>query len=292
MFDFLLSLDGKEQSYIDFCNEFEIPLLYSDEREGVGLSKNRVLSKFPSYDYYFFIEDDIELIDDRIFKIHIDVAKETGFHHFTSSGMQHVSGEIDTETGKKIIKADFGGGTFNFFTKKGLDTVGGWHTIFAKHRRYGHTEHTYRFYNAGLQPSPFLFIEETLKMTLIHPTPHVTNPQERVIDNRFIEDEGNLFHKKLKFYPLMTISDYHFNGFSMGFNRKVDEFLKGNNKQYPLLKGLERRKALAEYTYLSLGECKNSICRLKIILKTFACYPFYSGIMTFFVNRIKSYAKL
>ncbi|MGD9991916.1 MAG: hypothetical protein AB7S69_01345 [Salinivirgaceae bacterium] len=289
-FDFLLALDGNNEDYIQFCNAYEIPLLYSEEREGVGLSKNRVITKFPNYNYYFFIEDDIELLDSSIFALHIDVSKETGYPHFISSGIQHIIGSFHTVNNKKIIKAEFGGGTFNFFTKAGLIQAGGWHTVFAKHKRYGHTEHTYRFYNAGLQPAPFLLIEETQKMTLIHPAPHVTQPQKRDVDDRFIKDEGELFHKKLEHYPVKTLSPYFFNGFDKNYNDTAAKFLqKKQNRRYPLLKGIKRRKALAEYYFLHLGFCNSFRCRLRIISITFFYYPLYRNLIDFFTVRIKSY---
>ena len=45
-YDFVLSLDGADSDTISYCQKYHIPLLYSEENEGVGISKkqsNRVL---------------------------------------------------------------------------------------------------------------------------------------------------------------------------------------------------------------------------------------------------------
>ena len=54
-FDFLISLDGDDKETVRYCEKHNIPLVYSKVREGVGLSKNRVLKTYSEFDYYFFI---------------------------------------------------------------------------------------------------------------------------------------------------------------------------------------------------------------------------------------------
>ena len=82
-FSLLVSLDGNEADTRRFCEQWEVPLLYSDEREGVGVSKNRALKRFPDFDYYFFLEDDVELIDERVFPTHVELSRASAIHHFT-----------------------------------------------------------------------------------------------------------------------------------------------------------------------------------------------------------------
>lgn len=82
-YDFLVSLDGSDPATIAFCRKYGFPLIYSDEREGVGISKNRVLTRFPDYDHYFFIGDDVGLVDERLFDRHIEVAREMNLHHLS-----------------------------------------------------------------------------------------------------------------------------------------------------------------------------------------------------------------
>src|SRR5690554_3333324 len=166
-FHFVLALDGKEQSYIDFCDKYAIPLVYSEEREGVGLSKNRVLTKFPEYDYYFFVEDDVELVHEGIFNSIIKHHHLTFYPHFCGN-TKHKMIEEDIVGSTCLQFSKRGGGYFNFFSKEGQQKVGGFHTLFAKYKRFGHTEHTYRFYRANLQPAPFIFSPEWRKMILVH----------------------------------------------------------------------------------------------------------------------------
>lgn len=152
-FDLLVSLDGNDESTISFCKKFGIPLLYSDEREGVGISKNRVLRRFPDYDHYFFIEDDVGLIDETIFEKHITVARELGLHHlslFPPERLPEEVIELYSPSRFRVICANWGSAQFNYFSREGIEVVGGFHPEFAKYRRFGHTEHSYRFVNAGL----------------------------------------------------------------------------------------------------------------------------------------------
>ena len=170
-FNFLLAVDGNNVEYIEFCTKYNIPLLYSDKREGVGVSKNRVFLTFPNYDYYFFIEDDVELINESVFQLHIDAFQETGIHHFSlfpSSGYPQKFVHSKTKyRNYDIISGMIGSAQFNFFTKKSLEISGGWHIHFAKYRRYGHHEHSYRIMNNGLIPAPINFISDVLNNSFI-----------------------------------------------------------------------------------------------------------------------------
>src|SRR4051812_45090769 len=82
-FDLVVAIDGTEEDTLAFCEDWSIAAVYSDEREGVGLSKNRVLRCFGDYDYYFFVEDDVELLDGAVFPAHVDVARASGIHHLS-----------------------------------------------------------------------------------------------------------------------------------------------------------------------------------------------------------------
>src|SRR5262249_55819252 len=151
-FSLLLSVDGPDDSYRGFCKLWDLPMLYSAEREGVGVSKNRVLDRFPDFNYYFFIEDDVELVDPSAFRAQIEVAVASGIHHFSlfeARGIRKPQSESSV-AGRRVVHAGFGGADFNFFTREGLQRVGGWHPVFARYRRGGHTEHSYRFPRVGL----------------------------------------------------------------------------------------------------------------------------------------------
>jgi hypothetical protein len=227
-YDFVISLDGKDKKTIEFCQKYKIPLLYSEEREGVGISKNRVLEKFDYYDYYFFLDDDVELLNGNIFDIHIDVADKCGFYHL-SSGEKcrfHGNEQFDDCSGKKIAFYDYGSGVFSFFNRNGLKKVGGLHSEFAKHKRFGHTEHTYRFVHAGLHPQAFITIDECFKEYCAwHNPPSVTSTNGiEVTKNRLARVEQDIIDQKLIFFPINTFSKYSYNKFHLD-DAKID-FIK------------------------------------------------------------------
>lgn len=240
-FDFLLSLDGNNTEYLDFCNEFHIPLLYSDEREGVGLSKNRVVTQFSDYDYYFFIEDDVELIDTSIFQENIDFSVRNNIPHLCPFIVGECCERV-LENGIIASKGYKSSAQFNFFEAKALFQVGGWNTLFAKYKRFGHSEHSYRFYYAKLQDYPFIALENTSKKFVVHDPPHVTQIECDCIDNHYHPDEKALIDEKHTYFPLQTLSKFHYNNFDMNFNTIVAEYLQQNQRKYPLVKGKERRK--------------------------------------------------
>lgn len=286
-FSFLLSLDGNNKEYIDFCNEFKIPLLYSDEREGVGLSKNRVLTQFPNFDYYFFIEDDIELAGETIFELFINVFKATNYHHFSFSHLANATRK-ETIGDSHLTHNNLGGGQFNFYSKYGLEQVGGWNTCFAKYKRYGHTEHTYRFYHANLTPSPFVFIDEAREMMIIHDPPHVTAIKKDLENpvSELIYEEEDLIKQKTTFFPLATISPFHFNGYDINYSDEVAAFLKKSNGKYPLVKGVDRLKCFGEYYFFKFTVSKSFFNKLIYFFGSFICYPLNNQIKHFIKRKM------
>lgn len=211
-YDFVISLDGIDRDTIDYCERYHIPLLYSEENEGVGLSKNRVIEHFPDYDNYFFIEDDVELLNSEVFDIHVSLAQKLNIHHFSLFEADRIRNKMNVVTCENyhIIQAMYGSAQVNFFTRSGLDTVGGFHTEFAKYKRFGHTEHSYRFFHAGLSKYPFQVIEECIEGFF-----RWNNPKSRIninvekSENRLFMGEEELIEKKLTFFPLQTLSEYH-----------------------------------------------------------------------------------
>lgn len=214
-FDFLITLDGKSEEIIAFLKELGIPFLYSEEREGVGLAKNRVLEQFPEYDYYFFIDDDVQLLNGAIFKGYINLAEKHHYAHMSCGEYKHFYGDFENPTidGDPFIMTNWGSGVFNFFTKTGLQKVGGWHTLFAKYRRYGHTEHTYRFFHSGLNPRPYIVPEQFTQGYLrFRNPPSVTSNTSELINPKtgYNYAEEDLIKSKSSFFPVKTISKYQY----------------------------------------------------------------------------------
>ncbi|PHR49829.1 MAG: hypothetical protein COA32_01460 [Fluviicola sp.] len=272
-FEFILALDGNSPEYIDFCKDFEIPLVYSNEREGVGLSKNRVLTYFPNYHYYFFIEDDIELSNHTIFKDIISTHQKSGVPHFCN----HHKNQIFDSMHFKNLRLEIcwtGGAQFAFYSNEGLQKVGGFNTLFAKYKRYGHTEHSYRYYHQGLQKGPFIFSEKWLDSIIIHSPPQVTQDSKNTFNELgLVEVEQKLIESKTKFFELKTISKYQFNENKLGYNQKVADFITSNPQKYPLTIGKERKIALAENYALRISKASNFFKKINLLLKSFWLSP-------------------
>jgi hypothetical protein len=228
-FKFIISLDGNANDYIDFFSIGKISYVYSEEIEGVGFSKNRVLKIYPNFDFYFFIDDDVELINYDYFDQQIQIALKSGIHHFSVGNIEYFynkSGSTIVD-GIEIDHYMYGPGTVNFFTSKGIEKVGGWHSIFAKYKRFGHTEHSYRLYNNGLCPSPFNVVKKfTTGFFRWYDPPSVTKYfcSQSELDNYGIADvEVNVIHDKLKVFPITTFSKYYF----VDYTQSSEVFKKG-----------------------------------------------------------------
>ena len=231
-YDFVVSLDGPDNDTIGFCKKHHIPLVHSDAREGVGLSKNRILTTYREYDHYFFIEDDVGLLNSSVFDLNIKAAEELHLHHMSLFPEERIggrAGDITLKDGGRVICCMFGGAPFNYFTKKGINTVGGFHTCFAKYRRFGHTEHSYRFVNAGLADYPFYVLNHCLHGYLRWSDPvSVTKIKVDTINRLFVE-EHELIAKKLVYFPLTTLAPFY-----------VPESLDLSRAEKPLLNGIYR----------------------------------------------------
>ena len=288
-FSFVLAMDGKDSDYLSFCNDFKIPLIYSELREGVGLSKNRVLKYFPAFDYYFFIDDDIELIDSSIFIECIGILKSTGYAHLCGNHSKSILNKefVNSWT---ITHSKTGGGYFTAYTGAGLNKVGGWHTNFVKYKRYGHTEHSYRFMHAGLQPAAFIFAESFRKMLLIHSPPSVIKHLNLEYDkNELILEERKLINNKTKYFPVKTLCDFYYNEYKLGFNETVHFFLQKNDLIYPLTKGFERRIALAEHFFLRINTSRSFYLKILFLFRSVYYYPFNSPLKHFIKTKILRY---
>jgi hypothetical protein len=266
-FNFVLSLDGEETEYLNFAEKYEIPLIYSKEREGVGLSKNRVLKQFPNYDYYFFIEDDVYLLDASIFNLYIRASQAERIPHMMVYGCTNIE-RVEKNEHYTLVYSTIGGAAFNFFSKKGLEKVGGWNTLFSKYKRFGHTEHSYRFFHQSLQKSPFISIKEAENMILVFDPPHVTKIYSETNERGLCQEEQGLINNKTNYFPLQTISPYYFNNKTTSYNQKAADFIAANSQIYPLTKGRARRKALAEHYALLIPKTKGLFQKISLFLKS------------------------
>lgn len=248
-YSLLVSLDGVDAETIRFCDEWEVPLLYSDEQEGVGISKNRVLERFPEFDYYFFIEDDVELLDASVLRTHVAISQQSGIHHlslFERGGLRRPTGE-SIVAGNRVIHGLFGGADVNFFTGVGLRQVGGWHPDFAEYRCGGHTEHSYRFFRVGLAPAPFNFAVDLSDAFIWHTPPSVTRHDTAPVDaDQILVAERELIDRELRHVPVRTLSRYHTNTTQFAPPERLAATTDGAER-YPLVPSAERREARSGY---------------------------------------------
>jgi hypothetical protein len=248
-FSLLVALDGDEAETLRFCDEWQVPLLFSDEREGVGMSKNRVVERFPDFDYYFFVEDDVELVDGSVFATHVELSQASGIHHFSL----WAGGEVRKPTSQSVVAGHrvahglYGSADFSFYTGEALSRVGGWHPVFARYRRWGHTEHSYRLFRAGLAPAPFNIVAQLAETCIWHSPPPVTRVKGIPHDeDQIAAPERELMDEGLRHVPVQTLSPHHLNRFPPGCPRRLALALD-RGELYPLVERSERRKCRSSY---------------------------------------------
>lgn len=254
-FDFLITLDGKSEENIAFLKDLGIPFIYSEEREGVGMAKNRVLEHFPDYEYYFFIDDDVQLLNGNIFPGYISLSKKHKFAHMSCGEYKHFYGDFENPTinGDAFVMTNWGSGVFNFFTNEGLRKVGGWHSKFAEYRRYGHTEHTYRFFHAGLNPRPYIVPEQFAQGYLrFRNPPSVTKNTSELINpsSGYNYAEEELIKSKSIYFPVTTISKYHYHTGNLGkIKIQKDNFTTSQSSFTAPLMSEEEKSAFFQEDY-------------------------------------------
>jgi hypothetical protein len=133
------------------------------------------------------------------------------------------------------------------FTREGLQQVGGWHPLFARYRRWGHVEHSYRYPRNGLAPAPFNVASDLVDTCICHVPPAVTSWSADALNpDGLSEPERALMDQELMYVPLQTLAAYHLEGPAPGPLLKLAGAFPGP-RRYPLLYGAERRRAYADY---------------------------------------------
>jgi hypothetical protein len=208
-FDLVVSIDGLSVpgniETLSLVQAMGVDCIVSDEPEGVGISKNRVMALLGHYQHYFFLEDDVEVLRAELFTQTIEMYLQTGIHHFS----MHEPARLHTEgkptflpSGDMIRHAQFGSAQVNFFSHKALSLVGGWHQQFGLLRRGGHTEHSYRVFHGGLCPAPFNYIDKLVDSCCWHnPDSIVSSMGYLVGANRLFEIENELMTHRLPKQP-------------------------------------------------------------------------------------------
>lgn len=244
-----VAVDGNDEEVLAFCERWQVPSLHGSNRVGVGITKNRVLDAYPNFDYYCFLDDDVELRDGRVFERLVALSRATSIPTFTlghPSWIKSIRGET-TAIGERIKHCDYGPGAFNFFSAPALFQVGGWHPRFAQYRRFGHTEHSQRFVNAGLAPSAFNVVTTLTDACAWLMPPSVARPAEVEFDvHEIAEPERELMQTALTGYPIVPFAPYLISGPEPRRLTELERIAAVKNR-YPLVHGRERRQASADF---------------------------------------------
>lgn len=157
--------------------------LQNEKNEGVGKSKNRLMQHLldQGCDYIFTIEDDMIILDPRVFDEYIQAYKKSGIHHFNYGPgspfnrkqviqnfdlhNRHLLDQNSEPNPKMVIdysdvKVSLFEHTvamFSFFTREVLEKVGLIDEAF--YNAWEHVDHTYRIIKAGYHP-PFWYFAD------------------------------------------------------------------------------------------------------------------------------------
>lgn len=279
-FALAVSLDGPDPETRTFCAQWDVPLVYSHHSEGVGIAKNRAFLSYPDFEYYFFLEDDVEVCDGTVFPTYIAVANELGLGHmslFERGGSRGIVGHTNV-LGHSVCHSLYGGGVFNFFTAAGLRQVGGWHPIFAEFRRWGHTEHSYRFVHAGLAAAPFSVITSLQRSCIWHSPPSVTRVHGIYVDdNQIAAPERELMNACLTAAPVSAPGDYYVTGPAPSALKQLARLVSAS-RLYPLLHGRELWHARSDYLVWRSQGTSQPISRASALLCALAAWPSGSAV--------------
>ena len=207
----VIAIDASDAELLDLCLNHGYECLMSEEGEGVGISKNRVFDHYSDYDHYFFIEDDVELRSASYFIDQIEIAEGLNIPHFSMHPywrLKNIQSKV-TYKDHTIVGATFGSAQVNYFSKKCLHVIGGWHQVFAQVKRFGHTEHSYRTINNGLCKFPFNYVLELERCFKFWEPPSATQVKvEKDTETSLSKMEMDLMNEKLLFHPISFKSPY------------------------------------------------------------------------------------
>lgn len=119
-----------------------------EQNAGVGSAKNKCLELLEGCEHMFLFDDDCSPVVDEWWLPYIN------------SGLNHAAYTFDRmelNRTSKYVSYEYPNGCMLYFTRKCIDTAGGWDTEF---QGYGwdHCELSRRIYNMGLTPAQFVDI--------------------------------------------------------------------------------------------------------------------------------------
>lgn len=139
---------------VDDCSEGDIIQGSSfrfDKNVGLSVAKNKLLSLLDDCDYLFIFDEDTFPI-------------QKGWHiPYIESGLNHACFTFDRkiiDVKSNYIEFEKPNGCMLFFTRKAIQTVGGWDTDF-KGFGYEHVNFSDRIFNNGLTPARYIDVHNS-----------------------------------------------------------------------------------------------------------------------------------
>ena len=165
---FLTINDGKQYSIDTY--KIGMFLIQHDTNKNVACSKNDALKHFINHtksDYFFILEDDIEILDNLVFQKYIDISKLSGIQHLNYAFHGYYNRDKNNNPlvkTKIMYTKDIGLnlchnclGAFSFYTRKCIEKVGYMDEKFINAME--HVEHTKRIIDADMHP-PFWYFAD------------------------------------------------------------------------------------------------------------------------------------
>lgn len=155
--EYVVVNDGKEKLPFYPPNFIE-----TTGKEGVAVAKNKALRFLldVGYDHIFLMEDDLEIIDNRVFQKYIDASKATGIRHLNygmhgnhnknPDGTPNIRKTVNYPCGTKIDLYPNVLGAFSYYHRSVLENVGLMDETF--YNALEHVSSTYEIIKHGYHP--------------------------------------------------------------------------------------------------------------------------------------------
>jgi hypothetical protein len=149
------------QIYKDFPQRHKVYTYY--ENVGVAKCKNKsidLLNEFKDIDYYFLLDDDIDILDLSVFDKYIEMSQFTGLQHLMFLGIppNKITTTVMYSETQGITINEHAQGAFMMFTKEHLEKIGKFDEKFCN--ALEHVDMTYRSYTS--QNLPFWYFIDIL----------------------------------------------------------------------------------------------------------------------------------
>jgi len=142
--------DGSADGTVEVLEEKKV-LYTTGLNLGVARNKNRLLQMLQSYDFIFILEDDLIIKKEGWVELFLQAHKQSNIHYLLFCPEWYYGEQIAISEfgGVRFSHPIHDGGVCSFYTKKVIETCGGFHPDF---RGYGreHCEFTDRIHRSGL----------------------------------------------------------------------------------------------------------------------------------------------